>query len=145
MHGPRDALAYGVKVTRRHRVPRRRRRRHRRHRSTRPWCPSPTTTRSTSLHERIKVAERDLLVATTHALATRPWRVVDRKVHWDPMTAPTDARSAEDAVVRVRRALVSVYDKTGLVELATGLVEAGVEIVSTGLDRQDHRRRRACP
>jgi phosphoribosylaminoimidazolecarboxamide formyltransferase/IMP cyclohydrolase len=32
----------------------------------------------------------------------------------------------------VRRALVSVYDKTGLDELASGLHEAGVEIVSTG-------------
>ena len=36
-----------------------------------------------SLHERIKVAERDLLVSTTHALVTRPWRVVGRKVHFD--------------------------------------------------------------
>ena len=32
----------------------------------------------------------------------------------------------------VRRALVSVYDKTGLDELARGLHEAGIEIVSTG-------------
>jgi phosphoribosylaminoimidazolecarboxamide formyltransferase/IMP cyclohydrolase len=32
----------------------------------------------------------------------------------------------------VRRALVSVYDKTGLDELARGLADAGVEIVSTG-------------
>ncbi|BDU08580.1 bifunctional phosphoribosylaminoimidazolecarboxamide formyltransferase/IMP cyclohydrolase [Nocardia cyriacigeorgica] len=32
----------------------------------------------------------------------------------------------------ISRALVSVYDKTGLVELATGLHEAGVELVSTG-------------
>lgn len=32
----------------------------------------------------------------------------------------------------LRRALVSVYDKTGLVELATGLHEAGIELVSTG-------------
>jgi phosphoribosylaminoimidazolecarboxamide formyltransferase/IMP cyclohydrolase len=32
----------------------------------------------------------------------------------------------------VRRALVSVYDKTGLEELARGLHEAGVAIVSTG-------------
>ena len=32
----------------------------------------------------------------------------------------------------IRRALVSVYDKTGLVELAQGLHAAGVEIVSTG-------------
>jgi phosphoribosylaminoimidazolecarboxamide formyltransferase/IMP cyclohydrolase len=33
---------------------------------------------------------------------------------------------------QVRRALVSVYDKTGLVELGQGLAAAGVEIVSTG-------------
>ncbi|WP_032404328.1 bifunctional phosphoribosylaminoimidazolecarboxamide formyltransferase/IMP cyclohydrolase [Rhodococcoides fascians] len=32
----------------------------------------------------------------------------------------------------VRRALVSVYDKTGLIELATGLHGAGVALVSTG-------------
>lgn len=32
----------------------------------------------------------------------------------------------------VRRALLSVYDKTGLVELATALHAAGVELVSTG-------------
>ncbi len=34
--------------------------------------------------------------------------------------------------VQVRRALVSVYDKTGLVDFARGLVDLGVEIVSTG-------------
>src|SRR5664279_6338581 len=32
----------------------------------------------------------------------------------------------------VRRALVSVYDKTGLEALARGLADAGVELVSTG-------------
>ncbi|WP_020576919.1 bifunctional phosphoribosylaminoimidazolecarboxamide formyltransferase/IMP cyclohydrolase [Actinopolymorpha alba] len=32
----------------------------------------------------------------------------------------------------IRRALVSVYDKTGLTELARALADAGVEIVSTG-------------
>ncbi|MBC2682059.1 bifunctional phosphoribosylaminoimidazolecarboxamide formyltransferase/IMP cyclohydrolase [Corynebacterium anserum] len=32
----------------------------------------------------------------------------------------------------IRRALISVYDKTGLEQLATGLHEAGVSIVSTG-------------
>ncbi|HJC59682.1 MAG TPA: bifunctional phosphoribosylaminoimidazolecarboxamide formyltransferase/IMP cyclohydrolase [Candidatus Dietzia intestinigallinarum] len=36
----------------------------------------------------------------------------------------------------VRRALISVYDKTGLAELARGLAEAGVEIVSTGSTAQ---------
>ena len=32
----------------------------------------------------------------------------------------------------IRRALISVYDKTGLAELARGLHEAGIDIVSTG-------------
>ena len=32
----------------------------------------------------------------------------------------------------IKRALISVYDKTGLEELARDLHEAGVEIVSTG-------------
>jgi phosphoribosylaminoimidazolecarboxamide formyltransferase/IMP cyclohydrolase len=35
-------------------------------------------------------------------------------------------------VIAIKRALVSVSDKTGLLELATALNEAGVEIVSTG-------------
>ena len=34
--------------------------------------------------------------------------------------------------VRIRRALLSVSDKRGLVDFARGLVELGVEIVSTG-------------
>src|SRR3954447_12316750 len=34
--------------------------------------------------------------------------------------------------VRIRRALLSVSDKTGIVDFARGLVELGVEIVSTG-------------
>jgi phosphoribosylaminoimidazolecarboxamide formyltransferase/IMP cyclohydrolase len=38
--------------------------------------------------------------------------------------------------IPVRRALVSVYDKTGLEELARGLADAGVEIVSTGSTAQ---------
>ena len=52
--------------------------------------------------------------------------------------APTDGLGeagpdpAGDGRVRVRRALLSVYDKTGLEELARGLHEAGVALVSTG-------------
>lgn len=38
----------------------------------------------------------------------------------------------ERDLVPVRRALIAVSDKRGLVELATALVEAGVEIISTG-------------
>src|SRR5689334_8125551 len=40
------------------------------------------------------------------------------------MTQPGD--------VRIRRALLSVSDKTGIVDFARGLAELGVEIVSTG-------------
>ncbi|MER7661308.1 bifunctional phosphoribosylaminoimidazolecarboxamide formyltransferase/IMP cyclohydrolase [Streptomyces sp. NPDC096193] len=40
--------------------------------------------------------------------------------------------TVETAKRAIRRALVSVYDKTGLEELARGLHEAGVELVSTG-------------
>ncbi|HTJ71844.1 MAG TPA: bifunctional phosphoribosylaminoimidazolecarboxamide formyltransferase/IMP cyclohydrolase [Actinospica sp.] len=39
---------------------------------------------------------------------------------------------SEDKNVKIRRALVSVYDKTGLEELAAGLHAAGVALVSTG-------------
>ncbi|MEI6591451.1 MAG: bifunctional phosphoribosylaminoimidazolecarboxamide formyltransferase/IMP cyclohydrolase, partial [Actinomycetes bacterium] len=34
--------------------------------------------------------------------------------------------------VPIRRALISVSDKNGLIELAKALVDAGVELVSTG-------------
>ena len=44
---------------------------------------------------------------------------------------PTEGLISPDRVP-VRRALVSVYDKTGLVPLAQALADAGVEIVSTG-------------
>ena len=40
--------------------------------------------------------------------------------------------SADDGRCPIKRALISVYDKAGLVELATALHGAGVEIVSTG-------------
>jgi phosphoribosylaminoimidazolecarboxamide formyltransferase / IMP cyclohydrolase len=49
--------------------------------------------------------------------------------------AETEPRGAEAAVpgeVRIRRALLSVSDKRGLVDFARGLVDLGVEIVSTG-------------
>ncbi|MER6569117.1 bifunctional phosphoribosylaminoimidazolecarboxamide formyltransferase/IMP cyclohydrolase [Streptomyces sp. NPDC001093] len=42
------------------------------------------------------------------------------------------AESIESGKRAIRRALVSVYDKTGLEDLARGLHEAGVELVSTG-------------
>ncbi|HET7305066.1 MAG TPA: bifunctional phosphoribosylaminoimidazolecarboxamide formyltransferase/IMP cyclohydrolase [Segeticoccus sp.] len=50
------------------------------------------------------------------------------------MSATTSATTEERRPVR--RALVSVYDKTGLADLARGLHEAGVAIVSTGSTAQ---------
>ncbi len=82
MYGPRDALAHGVKIT-----------------GATVFLVDAGVDTGTildqvavrvadddtveTLHERIKTAERDLLVAITHALATRRWQVADRKVHWD--------------------------------------------------------------
>ncbi len=82
MHGPRDALAYGVKITG----------------ATvflvdagvdtgvildQVAVPVGDDDTADSLHERIKVAERELLVDVVHRLAIRPWQVVDRKVTWE--------------------------------------------------------------
>lgn len=81
MHGPRDALAYGVKITG----------------ATvflvdsgvdtgvildQAAVPVADDDSVETLHERIKMVERDLLVTTTHALATRSWQVVNRRVQW---------------------------------------------------------------
>ena len=44
----------------------------------------------------------------------------------------TDPKNTVLDTVPLKRALISVYDKTGLDELATGLHAAGVQIVSTG-------------
>jgi phosphoribosylaminoimidazolecarboxamide formyltransferase/IMP cyclohydrolase len=45
---------------------------------------------------------------------------------------PSGVERAEPGRVRVRRALLSVSEKTGVVDFARGLVELDVEIVSTG-------------
>jgi phosphoribosylaminoimidazolecarboxamide formyltransferase/IMP cyclohydrolase len=50
----------------------------------------------------------------------------------DVARAAPDSAGTPDSVRPVRRALVSVYDKTGLGDLARGLHAAGVALVSTG-------------
>ncbi|GAB3437137.1 hypothetical protein GCM10027436_16690 [Actinophytocola sediminis] len=75
-----------------------------------------------TLHERIKVVERRLLVEVIALLAREGYTVRGRKVS----IGVTDERRP------VRRALIGVSDKAGLLELATGLHANGVEIVSTG-------------
>jgi phosphoribosylglycinamide formyltransferase-1 len=82
IHGPRDALAYGVKISG----------------ATvflvdagvdtgvilaQAAVPVAEDDTVDTLHERIKVAERELLVDITHRLATRRWRVEDRRVAWE--------------------------------------------------------------
>jgi phosphoribosylaminoimidazolecarboxamide formyltransferase/IMP cyclohydrolase len=47
-------------------------------------------------------------------------------------TPTTGLERTTPGAVRIRRALISVSEKAGIVELARGLVELGVEIVSTG-------------
>jgi phosphoribosylaminoimidazolecarboxamide formyltransferase / IMP cyclohydrolase len=53
-----------------------------------------------------------------------------------PGTGSTGAAGTGEERRPVRRALVSVYDKTGLEDLARGLHEAGVALVSTGSTAQ---------
>ena len=47
-------------------------------------------------------------------------------------TPPADTSEPLGAPVRVRRALISVSDKTGIADFARGLAALGIEIVSTG-------------
>ncbi|MGO9790868.1 MAG: bifunctional phosphoribosylaminoimidazolecarboxamide formyltransferase/IMP cyclohydrolase [Solirubrobacteraceae bacterium] len=47
-------------------------------------------------------------------------------------TAPSSVQAAAPGEVVIARALLSVSDKTGIVEFASGLAELGIEIVSTG-------------
>ena len=50
----------------------------------------------------------------------------------ETQSARAGVERARPGEVRVRRALLSVSDKRGIVEFARGLSELGVEIVSTG-------------
>lgn len=47
------------------------------------------------------------------------------------MSIPSKKHPAPD-LVRVKRALISVFDKSGIVDFATSLSEMGVELISTG-------------
>ncbi|MEA2548949.1 MAG: phosphoribosylaminoimidazolecarboxamide formyltransferase / cyclohydrolase [Chloroflexota bacterium] len=81
-----------------------------------------------TLHDRIRAVEHRLLpraVALVLAGAVRPPAAGSR-------TTTTDVERAEATLPVPRRALVSVSDKTGLVDFGRGLVEFGFELVSTG-------------
>jgi phosphoribosylaminoimidazolecarboxamide formyltransferase/IMP cyclohydrolase len=53
--------------------------------------------------------------------------------------SPTDPSVVEPGAVRVRRALLSVSDKRGIVDFARGLAELGIELISTGGTAQELR------
>ena len=91
VHGPRDALAYGVKITG----------------ATIFLVDDGVDTgiivdqvavrvedddSVEDLHERIKCAERDLLVQTVHRLATRSWHLNGRRLRWSDECEPDDSR-----------------------------------------------------
>jgi phosphoribosylaminoimidazolecarboxamide formyltransferase/IMP cyclohydrolase len=78
-----------------------------------------------ALHGRIRAVEHRLLPRAVALLLAGALRTEGRHVR-------LDADAADARVPRPRRALISVSDKTGLVELAMGLAELGFEIVSSG-------------
>jgi len=59
-------------------------------------------------------------------------RAIDQDIDSDPTPQVTQPVASSRGSVQVRRALLSVSDKRGIVEFARGLAELGVEIVSTG-------------
>jgi len=86
----------------------------------------PTDDEST-LHDRIRAVEHRILplavaLLLADALSMGP----------DGRRVRLDVERADQAVPVPRRALLSVSDKTGLVELGRGLVDAHFELVSTG-------------
>ncbi len=123
MHGVADALAYGVKVTG----------------VTVHLVDEGTDTGPIvlqeavgirddddwdTLEERIHAAEHRVLPAAVRAMLEGRVSVEGRRVR-NPGGAVSEIRE-------VRRALLAVYDKSGVVELARGLRELDVELVSSG-------------
>ncbi len=78
-----------------------------------------------TLHERIRAVEHRLLPRAVALLLAGAVTVVGRHV-------TIDAAIADERVPTPRRALLSVSDKTGLVDLGRGLSGLGFELVSTG-------------
>jgi phosphoribosylaminoimidazolecarboxamide formyltransferase/IMP cyclohydrolase len=81
-----------------------------------------------SLHDRIRAVEHRLLPRGVGLLLAGAIGVPAAKSR----TTTIDVDRAEATVPLPRRALLSVSDKTGLVDFADGLVWAGFELVSTG-------------
>ncbi len=78
-----------------------------------------------SLHERIKLVEHRLLPRAVALVLADALRVDGRRT-------AIEATRADKTLPQPRRALLSVSDKTGVVNIGRGLVERGFELVSTG-------------
>ena len=104
----------------------------------------PDAREADAVLEQLHPIEHELLVEAVSLLAAgknqfRPGQSTPRghrPVRWDAsMEARADSANAVPLGVpdvQVARALLSVSDKTGIVDFARGLVELGVEIISTG-------------
>jgi phosphoribosylaminoimidazolecarboxamide formyltransferase/IMP cyclohydrolase len=80
-----------------------------------------------TLHARIQAVEHRLLPRVVAAVLAGALGV-----DADGRTVALDVARADAAIPRPRRALLSVSDKAGLADFATGLVAHGFELVSTG-------------
>jgi phosphoribosylaminoimidazolecarboxamide formyltransferase / IMP cyclohydrolase len=80
-----------------------------------------------TLHDRIRAVEHRILPRAVAFLLADAI-----SVGLDGRRVRLDVGRADQAVPKPRRALLSVSDKTGLVELGRGLVDAHFELVSTG-------------
>jgi phosphoribosylaminoimidazolecarboxamide formyltransferase/IMP cyclohydrolase len=85
-------------------------------------------------HELLPEAVRRIADGTVAIDPANPRRVVsvESGTVMDASADPASALQIGVPDVQVARALLSVSDKTGIVDFARGLVELGVEIVSTG-------------
>jgi len=80
-----------------------------------------------ALHDRIKAVEHQLYPRVLAELvAGRPAEQADAPVEAEPV------QLTADGPIPVRRALISVYDKTGLLDFARGLHELGVTLLASG-------------
>jgi phosphoribosylaminoimidazolecarboxamide formyltransferase/IMP cyclohydrolase len=80
-----------------------------------------------ALHERIKAVEHQLYPRVLADLvAGAPPEQADAAVEAEPVELTADGP------IPIRRALVSVYDKTGLIDFARGLADLGVALLASG-------------
>jgi phosphoribosylaminoimidazolecarboxamide formyltransferase/IMP cyclohydrolase len=81
-----------------------------------------------ALHDRIKAVEHRLYPGVLADLVAGPAEAVGKPTAVEAGVVPLTA----DGPIPVRRALLSVYDKTGLVDFARGLADLGVTLLASG-------------